>query len=85
MFSGVLHECAISVPVQQGYGWPMLYFMIHGGLVLLERNTGWGRVLERRPILGHLWTLLGLALPMPILFHPPFLAGVVWPLVGITG
>ncbi len=82
-FSGLLHECAISVPVQQGYGWPMLYFVIHGGLVFLERKTRLGQMLERHRAFAHIWTLTCLALPMPILFHPPFLAGVVWPLVGI--
>jgi len=29
--------------------------------------------------------LAWLALPLPILFHPPFLRGVVWPLLGMDG
>ena len=81
LFSGLLHECAISHPVQKGYGLPLLYFMIHGVLVLIERKTGLRSFLEKKPIFAHIWTLGWLVLPMPILFHPSFLNGVVWPLV----
>ena len=83
-FSGVLHEMAISVPAQAGYGLPMLYFLLHGGLVSIER---WlkkrGKAIDERPVLRHVWTIVCLTLPMPILFHPPFLQRVVWPLIGI--
>jgi Membrane bound O-acyl transferase family len=85
VYSGLLHEMAISLPVGRGFGLPLLYFLVHGGLVLLERH--WYRsgtpIAERGPI-RHAWTLLWLALPMPILFHTPFLHGVVWPLLGIV-
>lgn len=84
-FSGLLHECAISVPVSRGYGLPMLYFVLHGGLVTLERTTGLGDWLQARPVWSRVWTVSWLALPMGILFHPPFLRGIVWPLAGIAG
>lgn len=83
LFSGALHEMAISLPVRVGYGLPTLYFLLHGALVLVERR--WfarGAALARRPWLGRTWTILWLALPAPILFHPPFLAGVAWPFLG---
>jgi alginate O-acetyltransferase complex protein AlgI len=66
---------AISLPVRAGYGLPLLYFAIHGALVLVERALGRG--------LGRVWTLAALALPLPLLFHRPFLEGIVWQLVGI--
>lgn len=80
--SGLLHEMAISVPVRAGFGLPLLYFLLHGGLVLLERRlatlgrplTGWT---------GRVWAWFWLAAPLPLLFHPPFLAGIFWPLIAI--
>ena len=84
MFSGLLHEMAISFPVREGYGLPMAYFALHGGAMLAEDRlaqsgrglTGW---------LGRVWTFGWLVVPLPLLFHVPFLRGVVWPLVGIEG
>lgn len=83
--SGVLHEMAISVPVLAGFGLPLLYFVLHGALVFLEHLLekagrpvrSWGR-------LAHVWVLCWLALPMPLVFHRPFLRGVVWPLIGAS-
>ena len=73
LFSGVLHEVAISLPVRAGYGRPLLYFAIHGVLTQVER--------ERGPF-GRTATLLAVVLPLPLLFHQPFLKGVIWPLLG---
>lgn len=84
VFSGLLHEMAISLPVRAGFGLPLLYFALHGGLMLVEQTLarrGYG--LRGWP--GRVWTLAWLVLPLPILFHPPFLRGVVWPLIGIGG
>jgi alginate O-acetyltransferase complex protein AlgI len=84
--SGFLHELAISVPVLAGYGLPSLYFVLHGALVLAERGLERARCpINSVPWLGRLWVLAWLALPLPILFHPPFLRGVVWPLLGMEG
>jgi alginate O-acetyltransferase complex protein AlgI len=81
--SGLLHEMAISVPVRAGFGLPLLYFVIHGVLVLAERElertgrrlSGWA---------GRAWAAAWLVVPLPLLFHRPFLTHVIWPLVGIT-
>ena len=74
-FSGLLHEVAISLPVRAGYGRPLLYFLIHGALMHVER--------ERGPF-GRAATLLAVVLPLPLLFHVPFLQGVIWPLLGAS-
>ncbi len=85
LFSGLLHELAISVPVETGYGLPSLYFALHGGLVLLERRLeGTAAALPRWGWLGRAWTFGWLVLPLPNLFHRAFLARVVWPLIGMN-
>ncbi len=82
--SGLLHELAISVPVKAGYGGPMLYFMLQGLLVLIERRfEKSGRPVSSWGAWSHVWVLVCLALPAPILFHPAFLEGTIWPLVGL--
>lgn len=80
--SGLLHEMAISVPVRAGFGLPLLYFLVHGALVLFERALAdAGRPLSGW--VGRAWAIFWLVAPLPILFHRPFLAGVIWPLIGI--
>jgi alginate O-acetyltransferase complex protein AlgI len=82
--SGLLHELAISGPVRAGYGLPMAYFMLQGILMTLEdRLAKAKRPIERVHWVGRVWTLTWLLGPLPILFHRPFLAGVVWPLIGL--
>jgi alginate O-acetyltransferase complex protein AlgI len=82
--SGLLHELAISVPVRAGFGRPLLYFLIHGVLVLLERVLSRaGHPLSGWP--GRAWVIFWVLAPLPLLFHRPFLAGVIWPLIGIRG
>ncbi len=73
LVSGLLHEMALSVPVRAGYGLPMLFFGVHGALTVLEKKTGWS---------SQILTILSLILPMPLLFHPPFLRAVLWPVLG---
>jgi hypothetical protein len=83
-FSGWLHELALSVPVNSGYGLPLLYFIIQGMLVLFEkamtiRNV---RFLDNA-ILARLWVFFWLVVPMPLLFHEQFIKQIVWPLAGL--
>ena len=72
VFSGMLHELLLSVPVGGGYGLPFAYFLLHGGLVLAERRWALG---------GRVWTLFWVLVPAPLLFHPWFLHSVIWPLM----
>lgn len=79
--SGALHELAISAPVRTGYGLPMIYFALHGALVVAERR----RAATGQPAggaSGRARTLFWLAAPLPALFHPPFVNAVLRPLLG---
>lgn len=81
LFSGLLHEMAVSLPVHAGYGLPTLYFMLHGGLVLLEESLARaGKPL--RGLAARAWTLFWILAPLPLLFHRPFVEHVLRPLAG---
>ena len=83
LVSGLLHEIAISLPVNRGFGLPLSYFALHGLLRLVEQGLERaGHPISRHAWIGRVWTVFWLVLPLPILFHRPFLVGVVWPLLG---
>ncbi|MEM7235501.1 MAG: MBOAT family protein, partial [Planctomycetota bacterium] len=84
VFSGLLHELAISVPVQAGYGLPAAYFALHGLATIVERKLkqSGSRIFEKRWT-AWVWTCTWLIVPAPLVFHVPFLKGCVWPLLGI--
>jgi alginate O-acetyltransferase complex protein AlgI len=82
LFSGLLHELALSVPAGAGYGLPLLYFTVHGGLTLLEPRLGIGPLARGpRAWWGNAWATAWVLLPAPILFHPPFLDACIVPLL----
>lgn len=83
LLSGLLHEIAISFPVNSGYGLPMLYFIIQAAAMQLESTSGLAKEMVRHPILSHLWVLAFLLLPLPLLFHPDFMRLVLVPLRNI--
>jgi alginate O-acetyltransferase complex protein AlgI len=85
IFSGLIHELAISVPAGAGYGGPTLFFCLQVPAMLIERSR-WGRALG----LGHgrhgwLFTTLMLVAPAGLLFHAPFVRGVVLPFLQVLG
>lgn len=81
LFSGLLHELAISVPAAAGYGLPTLYFVIQGAAILCERRLRRHRLFSKSAMAGWLWTMAVTAGPACLLFHSPFLHRVVIPLV----
>jgi hypothetical protein len=85
VFSGLVHDLVISVPARGGYGGPTFFFGVQAAAFLGERSR-FGQALG----LGHGWrgwvfTLLVLILPACLLFHPPFVEGVVVPFMKALG
>lgn len=85
IFSGLLHELALSLPVNSGYGLPLLYFIIQGTIVvveklLLSRKVGF----LQKSILSRAWVFFWLVVPMPLLFHNEFIKQIVWPIAGLN-
>lgn len=72
--SGLLHELGISYPALAGWGSPLLYFLIQGILVAF--------IEPRLPqFLKRIGAWLAILAPLPLLFHAPFRAQLVWPLI----
>lgn len=67
--SGLLHEVAITLPVQAGWGLPSVYFLVHGGLTILEEKFHFQ--------LGRVVTLLLVMAPLAVLFPPAFQEEVI--------
>lgn len=85
LFSGVLHDLLISVPAGAGYGLPSIYFLIQAIGILLERklfkNIKSAEKKFARWVFTHFFTLM----PAYILFHPPFVKGVMIPFFQAIG
>ncbi|MFD2161961.1 MBOAT family protein [Paradesertivirga mongoliensis] len=85
VFSGLLHELALSVPVDNGYGLPLLYFIIQGIIVLLEKLLLNRKVrFLQNKILSRVWVFFWLIAPMPMLFHDHFIKEIIWPIAGLN-
>ncbi len=85
IFSGLLHELALSVPEGSGYGLPLLYFIIQGIVVLVEKGLLSRKVsFLQNGILARAWVFFWLVVPMPLLFHNEFIKQIIWPIAGLN-
>lgn len=81
LFSGFIHELAISVPAHAGYGLPMTYFLLQGIGITAERRAhqhGWW---TRKSACGWLFVILFTVPAAYYLFHPQFIQRVILPLI----
>ena len=82
VFSGVLHELAITVPVMESFGLPLCYFALHGCAMQVESQLERrGFVFRDHVVAARVWTTAWLVLPLPILFPESFLRQVLWPMI----
>jgi hypothetical protein len=79
VLSGVLHELAVSVPVQADYGGPLAYFTLHALLTAAEPRL---RIVHWPSVTARLWTWIWILAPLPLLFHTPFRDALVAPVFG---
>ncbi len=85
LFSGAIHDLVISVPARGGYGGPTAFFAIQGAAMVIERSA-FGRQLG----LGAGWrgrafAICVLLAPAGLLFHRPFVAGIIVPFMRALG
>jgi hypothetical protein len=77
--SGLIHELMISVPAGGGYGGPTIYFLVQAvGISVEKRYRGF---LKRNRALARICAWAIIIIPVPLLFHAPFLTRVIAPLV----
>jgi hypothetical protein len=85
VLSGLVHDLVISWPAGGGYGGPTVYFTVQGLAILGERSTIGRRLRLGRGWRGRTFTAATLALPLPLLFHLPFVTRVVVPFMDALG
>jgi Membrane bound O-acyl transferase family len=79
LFSGLLHEMAISLPVMSGFGKPFIYFIIQAFLILtIEKHF---IITLKNKVLKTIWLLCALLIPIFLLFHDAFIQKIIIPLV----
>jgi Membrane bound O-acyl transferase family len=85
LFSGAIHDLVISVPARGGYGGPTVFFAIQGAAMVVERS-GFGRrtgLGDGWP--GRLFAIAVLIAPAGLLFHRPFVVGIIVPFMRVVG
>lgn len=83
--SGLIHELVISIPAGGGYGGPTAYFVIQGVAICVERTALARHARLRTGWQGWLFTMACVLGPVPLLFPPPFVEGVIVPFMRAMG
>jgi hypothetical protein len=85
LFSGVIHDLVISVPAQGGYGGPTVFFAVQGAGMVIERSAFGHRVGLGSGWSGRLFAAVVLLAPVGLLFHRPFVVGIMVPFMRALG
>jgi Membrane bound O-acyl transferase family len=85
VFSGLVHELAISIPAGGGYGGPTLFFVLQVPTIFLERSRLGHAIGLGQGWRGWLLAALVLIVPAGLLFHPPFIRNLVLPFLDAIG
>lgn len=85
IFSGAIHELAVTVPAGGGYGGPTLFFGLQGLAILLQRSHTGRAFGLGRGWRGWAFTMAAVALPAGIAFPPVFVYNVILPLMQAVG
>ena len=84
VMSGLVHDLIISLPAGGGFGLPTAYFALQAVGLAVERSHA-GRRLLHHELWGRLFATAVVVLPVPLLFHQPFVARVVLPFMTAVG
>ncbi|WP_425616232.1 MBOAT family protein [Anatilimnocola sp. NA78] len=85
LFSGIVHDLVMSVPLRRGIGLPTLYFLLQAVGVLFERSPFGKRLGLGRGLRGRAFAAAVVLLPVGLLFHSAFLQHVILPTLHFLG
>jgi Membrane bound O-acyl transferase family len=85
LFSGAIHDLVISLPARGGYGGPTAYFAIQGAAMLIERSAFGQAIGLGSGWRGRAFAIVILIAPVTLLFHRPFVAGIIIPFMHFLG
>jgi hypothetical protein len=85
LFSGAIHDLVISVPARGGYGGPTCFFAVQGAAMVFERSAFGRRIGLGSGWSGRLFAIAVLVVPAGLLFHRPFVVGIIVPFMRVLG
>ena len=85
LFSGLIHDIVISLPARGGYGGPTVYFAMQGLAILIERSEAGRRLGLGSGWRGRCFAAAVLVMPVGLLFHRPFVLGILVPFMHAIG
>jgi D-alanyl-lipoteichoic acid acyltransferase DltB (MBOAT superfamily) len=85
LFSGLVHDLVISLPVNDGWGGPTIYFAAQGVGMLLERSDLGRRLGLGNGFIGRLFCGVITVCPVGMLFHQPFVLEAILPTLAAIG
>jgi hypothetical protein len=85
LFSGAIHDLVISAPAGGGYGGPTVFFAIQGVAMVIERSAFGRHIGLGAGWSGRLFAAAALVAPVGLLFHRPFVVGVIVPFMRALG
>jgi hypothetical protein len=83
--SGLIHDAVISIPAGGGYGGPTLFFILQAIGLFIERSSIGRRMGLGVGFRGWLFTMGFILVPARLLFHRPFVVGVIVPFMHAIG
>lgn len=81
VFSGLLHELAVTIPAGSWHGGPTVFFVLQGLAALAERTKRGKALGLGKGARGWLFTQGLLLLTVPLLFPPPFALRIINPFI----
>jgi Membrane bound O-acyl transferase family len=85
LFSGAVHDVVISLPARGGHGGPTAFFAIQGVAMVVECSAFGHRMGLGSGWSGRLFAVAVLVAPLGLLFHRPFVVGVIVPFMRVLG